>query len=238
MTLSRPRRIAGKADRRVAGIAILIFAGLCMALAPNLAANADELVHGSAYDQDTNEPIEGAWIFETERRPRAASDVERLGRVRMTRSDARGRFSFDERAIGFWDRLLGRYDEPNYAFYHPSYGLLRVRATDTGQRVTLRPTLRDAHLRQADASAFCNQVATDEMSRKMREVACPPHRVERFEGGSPRATGSLDDRGRRHGPWTFFRVDGSVIAWGEYRNGGAIGAWRYEPADSTTPNQD
>ncbi len=212
--------------------------GLFISLVSGAEAEVGDSIVGSVRDADTDEPIEGAWIFETERRTRSGADVARVAGSRATRSDAAGRFSFEHSAEGFWSFLFRRRPERRYVFYDPSYGLMRVRAGNDGQTVKMRPSLRDAHLRQADALAFCNRTDEDEMSRTMRELACPPSRAERFQDGSPRATGDVDEQGRRDGPWTFFRADGSVIARGVYRAGGAVGVWHFEPANSTSSNQD
>lgn len=234
MTVPRRRRI----DHRCrAGLAIFSLA-LCMSCAPALHATADDTIIGSARDADTDEPIAGAWIFETQRRTSSGADVARVARARISQSDAEGRFSFDKVSDGFWGFSFGRRRKPRYEFYHPSYGLVRVRVGSDGRSVTLRPSLRDAHLRQADAAAFCNQNAADEMSKKMREIACPASRAANFGDGSPRATGAVDERGRREGPWTFFREDGSVIAQGDYRSGGAIGRWRFYTPESTVDHQE
>jgi len=211
---------------------------VCMSPIATVQAQAETAIVGSVRDADTDEPIVGAWIFETERQTHSGADVARVGRARATRSDADGRFSFARSADGLWNFLFGRRPQRRYVFYDPGYGLVRVRVGDDGRTVTVRPSLRDAHLRQADAVMFCNQTREDEMSRTLREVACPPSRVKNFPDGSPRAVGAVDERGRRDGPWTFFRADGSVIARGEYRGGGAIGKWHFERKRSLPSNQD
>ena len=198
---------------------------LLVACGTNDRAVASQPTTGSARDADTNEPIEGAWIFEVERAKASGADVLRVKSARMTRSAADGSFRFDAPS-GL--RLFGPDYPAQYLFYHPSYGLLRARAEKNPHEVRLRPSLRDAHLRQADAIAFCTNPARDDMARKMIELACPPDLPGRFTNGQPRAQGAVDDRDRRTGLWTFFRADGSVVARGEYRMGAAVGDWRFE----------
>ena len=198
-------------------------------------ALAEEPVIGSVRDADTGEAIVGAWIFEVFREPGSGADLIRVARARSTRSDAQGGFRFEPSREG---QTFGRRYPPIYHFYDPSYGLLRVRATDEGRRVDVRPSLRDAHLRIADAVAFCAAPVRDAMAEKIVALTCPPAKAERFADGSPRATGDVDARGRRNGPWTFYREDGTVIARGEYRTGAAIGAWRFEPPAGEPPARD
>jgi hypothetical protein len=217
------------ARRAKAPVVATLLATLALSCSADGAAHAEAEIVGSARDADTDEPIAGAWIFEVHREPGLGADVLHVDHVRTTRTDAEGRFTFEAERSGLG---LGRRYAPIYHFFHPSYGLLKSRATDEGRRVSFRPSLRDAHLRLADATAFCRDPAVDAMAEKMRKLACPPARTARFADGRPRARGPLDDRGRRDGEWTFFREDGSVIARGHYRAGAAVGRWTFEaPAE-------
>jgi len=212
----------------------IVLATLTLALActPIEQAIAGDSISGSALDADTNEPIVGAWVFEALRDPGHGADVFRVESAEITRTDADGRFSFDGRRSLFGERY-----PPLYQLYHPSYGLIRGRADGEARTVDFRASLRDSHLRRADATAFCNARADDAMTAKMKSIACPPVRALRFEDGSPTATGALDEKGRRVGEWTFFREDGSTIARGYYAAGAATGTWHFEPpaADDDVP---
>ena len=217
------RRWAWGSTLTLPALALLSLAVACGA-GPR--AVAEDRVVGTAMDADTQEPIAGAWIFQVEGRSAIGADVPRVDRVEMTRTDSEGRFEFERPSQ---TPFFGRSDSLRYVFYHPGYGLLRARAVRDGRRVEFRPSLRDAHLRQADATFYCTAPARDALAKKLSELACPPGVADRFPDGRPRAEGPLDDRGRRDGSWTFYREDGSIIARGEYRAGAAVGVWQFEP---------
>lgn len=183
-------------------------------------------IGGTAVDANTGEPIADALIFQVVPAGRSGADVGRIASSRSTRSGAQGQFEFDSASPGF---TLGSSYPPRYHFYHPSYGLLRG-GEARGGRVRFEASLRDAHLRQADATGLCvkaQQSDANEMVREIAALACPPASPERFSNGQARATGDVDDRGRRIGAWRFFRSDGSVIARGTYRAGAAIDPWSF-----------
>ncbi len=224
-----PERGRAGSTRRVRKGLALVIASLLLACGAGPTAIAADRVLGTARDANTNEPIVGAWIFQVEGRPASGADVARIDRVEMTKTDSDGRFEFGRPSR---TSFFGRSDPPRYVFYHPSYGLVRARASEDGRHVRFRPSLRDAHLRKADAIFYCTAPRRDPMARKLFELACPPATADRFPNGRPRAEGPVDERGRRHGRWTFYREDGSVIARGEYRAGAAVGNWLFEaPAE-------
>ena len=217
--------IGNQTNRFTTGLGVLALVSFLLACASGPRAIAADTVSGTALDANTNEPIVGAWVFQTEGRPATGADVSRIERVSMTRTDETGHFRFD--APGRW-LPFGRSDPPHYLLYHPSYGLIRARASADGRSVRFRPSLRDAHLRQADATFYCNAPRRDAMAEKLFALACPPGIADHYADGTPRARGRRDERGRRDGTWTFYREDGSVIARGEYRAGAAVGEWRFE----------
>ena len=96
--------------------------------------------------------------------------------------------------------------------------------------------LRDAHLRLDDATRLCRSDATDPLHSRVRLLHCPPARPDVLENGHARATGPLDDRGRRTGAWRFFRDDGSLLAEGAYQAGAATGEWVFHPIDRNDGN--
>ena len=197
------------------------------------AALAGEAVTGLVLDANTAEPIEYAWIFEAVPEATRGADVRTFGAVRIVSTNARGEFLFESARRSWVDSLLHPFRSTTparYHFYHPSYGLLWGREAENG-RVSFKPSLRDAHLRIADAEQFCVSGAKqDPLRNKVRSLACPPGRAARYADGSPRAQGEFDAQGRRTGRWTFFREDGSVIASGEYDAGAATGEWGFHPA--------
>ena len=208
----------------------LMLLSIAIACGSGPRASAEDRVAGTALDANTKEPIVGAWIFQVEGHGASGADVPRIDRVEMTRTDAEGRFAFERRSgPRFFGHFFGRSDDPRYVFYHPSYGLVRAHASPDGRQVRFRPSLRDAHLRQADATLSCTAPRRDALARKLSQLACPPGVADRFPNGRPRAEGPLDEHGRRTGSWIFHREDGSVIARGEYRAGAAVGAWQFEP---------
>lgn len=220
-----------RASRRTRSLWAL--AGLvALACAPSGAGGAAG-VSGTARDANTGEPIVGAWIFQSVPSRQWTADVRRFARVAIARTDARGRFRFPDDARSLLARALPFVDETpaRYHFYHPSYGLVWGReASRGGLRIEAR--LRDAHLRQRDALLLCTGEERDALRRTVRDVACPPNDPSRFPDGSPRATGPVDERGRRTGAWTFYRADGSRIATGTYQAGGAVGEWEFYPIDA------
>ena len=191
-------------------------------------ARAQEAVSGQAVDLDTGQPIAGAWIFEAVARGSRAADVRHFASVRVARADDAGRFAFTPRPRS-WFSLLRPEPEKRYHFYHPNYGLLWGRAAKAG-RVQIRASLRESHLRQADAAQLCpNRNERDPLREKIHRLACPPADPLSYPDGTPRAVGPYDERARRIGHWTFFRSDGSVVAQGHYDAGAAIGEWSFYP---------
>ena len=53
----------------------------------------------------------------------------------------------------------------------------------------------------------------------------PTEAADRYDNGQPRFEGSHLD-GEMHGPWAFFRRDGSVMRTGRFERGRQVGTWR------------
>ena len=205
-------------------------AALLLAASPALAD--DPSASGTVLDSRTGEAIVGAWVFEAVPGERRGSDVRRFERVRETRTDERGRFHFAPETRGWVARLFSHATPPRYHVYHERYGLVWGR--EGAGRIEL--SLRDAHLRSADASQLCGTQESDALHARVRARHCPPAQPDRFADGRPRATGAVDDRGRRSGPWRFFREDGSLLAEGQYVAGAASGRWVFHPRPGTEGN--
>ncbi len=47
-----------------------------------------------------------------------------------------------------------------------------------------------------------------------------------YENGLPRFQGDYDAAGRMHGPWDFYRKDGSLMRSGSFNADVQIGVWR------------
>ena len=56
-------------------------------------------------------------------------------------------------------------------------------------------------------------------------VENPAERSPFYENGLPRFMGEYQG-GEMHGPWEFFRKDGSLMRSGEFNHGIQIGIWR------------
>jgi antitoxin component YwqK of YwqJK toxin-antitoxin module len=56
--------------------------------------------------------------------------------------------------------------------------------------------------------------------------------VDSYPNGNPRYRGANLD-GQMHGPWTFYRADGSVMRTGTFDRGRQIGVWRTFTRDGT-----
>ena len=56
-------------------------------------------------------------------------------------------------------------------------------------------------------------------------VENPAERSPFYENGLPRFKGDYQG-GEMHGPWEFFRKDGSLMRSGEFNHGIQIGIWR------------
>lgn len=180
---------------------------------------------GRVVDAQTGEAIVGAAIFEAIPEERLSADVRRFDDVRVTQSEADGRFRFPPRKRGAFTWFFSSERAPRYHVYHESYGLVWGR--EGAGRIEL--SLHDAHLRSADARRLCQSREEDELHVTVRARACPPARPDRFADGRPRATGTVDARGRRTGPWRFFREDGSLHAQGSYVDGAADRSWVFHP---------
>ena len=50
-----------------------------------------------------------------------------------------------------------------------------------------------------------------------------PH-IERYGNGTVKLSGALLD-GEMHGPWEFFRLDGSLMRSGRFDRGRQVGRW-------------
>ncbi|HEX8024647.1 MAG TPA: hypothetical protein VF484_00435 [Candidatus Limnocylindrales bacterium] len=53
----------------------------------------------------------------------------------------------------------------------------------------------------------------------------PEPAIDRYDNGQVRFRGTNLD-GRMHGPWEFFRRDGSLMHAGEFDRGRQVGVWR------------
>ena len=53
----------------------------------------------------------------------------------------------------------------------------------------------------------------------------PVRAIDRYDNGKVRFRGANLD-GKMHGPWKFFRRDGSVMRRGSFERGKQIGVWR------------
>ena len=190
------------------------------------------LVRGVALDANTGEPIAGAWIFAVVPGESRRADVRKFERVRRIETDAEGSFEFPPAETGVVDHVFSFFSTPRaerFHFYHPNYGLVWGREAQDGS-VTIKPSLRDAHLRQEDAKTMClGRWAADEMRETVRSYVCPPADPTVYPNGRARAEGALDRQGRRTGPWIFRREDGSIQAVGVYEAGGAVGEWGFHP---------
>jgi antitoxin component YwqK of YwqJK toxin-antitoxin module len=51
-----------------------------------------------------------------------------------------------------------------------------------------------------------------------------PERPDHYDNGNPRFTGELVD-GQMHGPWEFFRKDGTLMRSGTFDHDRQIGKW-------------
>lgn len=51
-----------------------------------------------------------------------------------------------------------------------------------------------------------------------------PDRPDRYDNGNRRYTGEIVN-GQMHGPWEFFRRDGSLMRTGSFDNGVQVGVW-------------
>ena len=49
--------------------------------------------------------------------------------------------------------------------------------------------------------------------------------IDRYDNGNVRYRGANVD-GKMHGPWKFFRRDGSLMRSGSFANGKQVGVWR------------
>ena len=59
----------------------------------------------------------------------------------------------------------------------------------------------------------------------MPDRSAPVPHLERYGNGNPKLTGAHLD-GEMHGPWEFFRTDGSLMRTGTFDRGRQVGPWR------------
>jgi antitoxin component YwqK of YwqJK toxin-antitoxin module len=65
---------------------------------------------------------------------------------------------------------------------------------------------------------------TDDTRRMPSDPAPAPH-VEHYGNGNVKLSGAHLD-GEMHGPWQFYRTDGSMMRSGAFDRGKQIGVWR------------
>ena len=227
----RDKRMSTFSASRTRNLGLLIGTMIVMASITSIDAAAEEAtaVTGRVVDANTGEPIEGAWVFQTVPADRLVADVRRFERVRETQTDAEGLFRFEPEIPGLLDSLLSYFFSPprppRYHTYHDSYGLLWGREAAG----TIELSLRDSYLRIQEAMTLCGGRGDDAFHTRIVTLVCPPARPDLFPNGKRRATGEFDKKGRRAGPWQFYREDGSIIAAGQYSVGGPVTHWRYFP---------
>lgn len=75
-------------------------------------------------------------------------------------------------------------------------------------------------------SALSTQVIRRLVRIRLREMADVDHgkRVVTFPNGSLKAVGGMR-KGSLHGPWSWYRQDGSLMRTGAFRNGIAVSTW-------------
>jgi antitoxin component YwqK of YwqJK toxin-antitoxin module len=57
------------------------------------------------------------------------------------------------------------------------------------------------------------------------EPSTPPVETVRYSNGNVKFTGAHLD-GEMHGPWEFYRTDGSLMRAGAFDRGRQVGVWR------------
>ncbi len=155
-------------SRTLLAVALLGLAGCLPGLGPVRLAT----VAGRLIDRESRQPIAGALIFQAYRGAGAPGADPRVYHSRWTQTDAGGHFAFVAEiapSARIW--ILKTYG-PRYDFYHPDYGLVRGPTTDDAE-VVLEGSLDQAEQRRMDLQVFCNSIADDPGSRRLRDVACP-----------------------------------------------------------------
>ena len=67
----------------------------------------------------------------------------------------------------------------------------------------------------------------------MRTMTARPVRaIDRYDNGTVRYRGA-NVAGKMHGPWKFFRRDGSLMRSGSFEHGKQVGVWRTFDKDGT-----
>lgn len=210
-------------ELRVALVVLgVVWLGGCV---PGLGPFVLSEARGRVLDRDSGEPIPGAEVLQWYRGAGRLGGPPPVYAARWSHTDADGRFEFPRQLAWSVRMWLFRTYGPTYSFFHPSYGL--VHGGGAGGDVELRGSLRDSAQRLADLDPLCGGETRDAGSRRLAAVGCDRGARAHYPDGSPRVAGALDARGRRTGPWVFYRSDGSVAARGEYVAGAPTGTWEF-----------
>ena len=179
---------------------------------------------GRVVDAQTGEAIVGAAIFEAIPEEHLSADVRRFDDVRVTE---RGRRTVPIPAPQAWRIHLVLLERTCASLSRLSRELRPRLGTGGGGTDRAVSTRRAPAIGRRTPALPSRE--EDELHVTVRARACPPARPDRFADGRPRATGTVDARGRRTGPWRFFREDGSLHAQGSYVDGAADRSWVFHP---------
>jgi hypothetical protein len=155
----------------VAALRVLLVALLAVACVPELGPFRLAEVRGRVVDADTGAPLAGALVIEWHRGAGPGGASQPVYHARWATSDPAGEVHLAASVVPSARMWLLKTYEPDYALFHPSYGLQRG-TRRAGDRLVLRGSLARAEQGRADLLPYCRGEHTDAGARRLAEVAC------------------------------------------------------------------
>ena len=167
----------------MATLRVVIAALLFSACVPELGPFRLAEVRGQVVDAESGAPLAGALVIEWHRGAGPGGASQPVYYARWATTDATGEFRLAASAVSSPRMWLLKAYAPDYAFFHPSYGLQRG-ARKEADRVVLRGFLSRAEQGRADLVPYCRGEHDDAGARRLAEVACED-RPQRPSAASP-----------------------------------------------------
>ncbi|MEM7411989.1 MAG: carboxypeptidase-like regulatory domain-containing protein [Myxococcota bacterium] len=166
--------------RAAVTLAALAFPGCVVDLGP-FSLSASE---GRVVDADSGAPIAGAEVFEWHRGVGSSDAAQPVYVARWTTTDADGRFTLPQRCAPSARMWIWKTYPPDYAFYHPDYGLQRgarqaVGAAERDAGWQLLGSRARSEAARRDLAPYCRGEYDDAGARHLAAIACDAEQPRR-----------------------------------------------------------
>lgn len=150
---------------------VVIVALLFGACVPELGPFRLAEVRGRVVDAHSDAPLAGALVIEWHRGAGPGGASQPVYYARWATADAAGEYRLAASTVSSPRMWLLKAYEPDYAFFHPSYGLQRG-GRKQADRVILLGFPERAEQGHADLAPYCRGEHDDAGARRLAEVAC------------------------------------------------------------------